>query len=218
MSLLKSGVILGVLMSAFSLGAFAADAEVVFTGRVAKDLPRLEKLEQRREKFFREYRQEGARRVDVSKIDAALFAKAEFAHERLIPNEDDFSIQALANAMAVYSFDKVAARNPGEHLKVEIENFNISNYSLSRYSQGPTRMNGTVSILDAAGKVIRSEEISHALVPQWTNNRSYDGPEYAYLRESQDVRMGPMIASFIEKGLETLYPGADAPGPIFIQR
>jgi hypothetical protein len=217
MSLLKSSIVISMLMTAFSASAFAAEAEVVFTGRIAKDLSRIDNLELVREKFFRKNRREGVGKFERSRIRAGLFVKAEFANERLIPNIDDFSIQALANAMATYSFDKEPQRTPGENLKVEIENFSIISYSLARYSQGPTRMKGKVSVLDDAGNVIRTVDVFHAMVPRWTNNRSYDGAEYAYARDSGNVRIAPMIASFIEQGLEELYPGSDVPGPIFIQ-
>lgn len=196
----------------------AADVEVIFSERIMGDMAALNQLELRREEFFREYRQEGARRFRPQRVDQVFLTGVDFAHEKLIPELEEYSVQALADAMAQYNLAQIKEHNPNHTLRIEIEDFNISNYSLARYAQGPTRMKGTMSIIDEAGNVVRSEKVRTAMLPKFTSVRRYDGKEYAYMRETMDVRMGPMLASFMEKGMEDLYPEADVPGPIFIRR
>ncbi|WP_262694607.1 hypothetical protein [Kordiimonas aquimaris] len=196
----------------------SADVEVVFSEQIEGDMDRLNQLEVRREEFFRKYRQEGSRRFRPGRADQVYFKNVKFAHEKLIPEVDDYSVQALANAMVAYNLSKIESHNPAHTLRVEIDDFNVSNYSLARYSQGPTRMKGTMSIIDANGRVVRSERVVTALLPKFSSVIRYDGEEYAYLRDMMNVRVGPMLASFLEKGMEDLYPDADVPGPIFLRR
>lgn len=198
--------------------ASAADVNVKFSPRIEKNLASLNQVEKKREVHFRQYREEGSSRVNTRNLNYARFAKAEFAAERLIPNVEDFSIRAIAEAMAAHSLVSVENHNPDHKLVVEIEDFFAANYPIAKFSSFSTRMKGRVSLLDAADKVIATKEISTTIIPHWSGNYSYSGPEYAFLEQSMDVRFAPVLAAFLKKGIERLYPDADVPGPIFLMR
>lgn len=195
-----------------------SSVEVVFGDRITENIDALNRIEVQREKFFRQHRFElnnGARGGNAPK---AFFTKTEFGNERVMPDIDDFSFANFTEAMAAYAFDQVEDKVPGHTLKVEIDNFFLSRHSLAKFSSFNSRMKGRMSILDANGNEVRSVKVNTQILPTFTSKRAYDGPQLAYLAESRDVRYGPMLASFIEKGIEKLYPDADVPGPIFIRR
>lgn len=194
------------------------DVEIKFSDRIQENLKSIDRIELRREKFFRKYRIEGANRRDVGNLNRSRFNNTEFATERLIPEIDDFSVNALMNAVLENSLEKVTDADPDHTLVVEIENFWVQNYSLNRFSTFNTRMKGKFSLLDASGATVASEEIDTVLVPQFTGQWNYDGPEYAFLDQSRDVRIAPIFSYFAKRGIESLYPDADVPGPIFVKR
>lgn len=200
------------------LGASAMDVEVKLSSRIENNLKSIDRIELRRESFFREYRVEGANRRPVGNLNVNRFAETEFGNERLIPEIDDFSFANLAEAMAEHSLSKVEGHNPDHKLVVEIDNFWVSNYSLNKFASFNTRMVGTVSLVDASGNTVASEEVDTPIVPQFTQAWNYQGPEYAYLLASANVRVAPVMATFLEKGIERLYPDSDVPGPIFVRR
>ncbi len=198
--------------------ASAMDVEVKLSPRIENNLKSIDRIELRRESFFREYRVEGANRRPVGNLNVNRFAETEFANERLIPEIDNFSFANLAEAMAAHSLSTVEAHDPDHKLVVEIDNFWVSNYSLNKFATFNTRMVGTVSLVDASGQTVASEKVDTPIVPQFTQAWNYQGSEYAYLIDSANVRVSPVMATFLEKGIERLYPDADVPGPIFVRR
>ena len=210
---------------AFGLAAFGAagtasamDVEVKFAPRIANNLSGIDRIEGKREAFFREHRVEGPNRRRVRNLNTSVFIDTEFGNERLIPEMEDFSFANLVEAMAEHSLSQVEGRDESQTLLVEIDNFWTSNYSLNKFNSFNTRMVGTVSLLDENGNTVASEKIDTVLVPQFTADFNYTGPEYAYLRQSANVRVAPVLATFLKKGIERLYPGSDVPGPIFIRQ
>lgn len=198
--------------------ANAADVDVKFSQRIQESLPRLDRIEKTREVYFRKYREEGANRRPNSVRNISRFSGTEFGAERLIPEVDDFNITALTKAMASHGLKQAKSHDDANKLVVEIEEFFAANYSLAKFSSFNTRMKGTVSLVDPSGKVIASEDVSTVILPQFTGTTSYTGDQYAFMRQSMNVRMAPILATFIEKGIEGLYPDADVPGPIFLRQ
>lgn len=197
--------------------ASAMDVDVKFSSKIEDHLSSIDRIELRRETFFREYRVEGANRRQVGNLNVNRFAETEFANERLIPDIDDFSFENLVAAMAEYDLKQIEDHNPDHKLVVEIENFWVSNYSLNRFQSFNTRMVGTVSLVDASGAVVASKEVDTVILPQFTQSWNYQGSEFAYLAQSANVRVSPILATFLKKGIEGLYPDADLPGPIFVR-
>lgn len=226
MKLLKAGLTaMGTIAAgaAFSLAAAQADAsggsvEVVFGDRIQANMNALDRIETQREQFFREHRFELNNGQRGGNAPQAFFTKTVFGNERVVPEIENFSLERFTAAMADYNFNMVENREPGHRLKVEIDNFYLARHSLAKFSSFNTRMEGRMSIVDAGGNEVRSVEVNTQILPTFTSKRAYDGPQHAYLTEAMDVRFGPILASFLEKGIEQLYPDADVPGPIFIRR
>ena len=198
--------------------ASAVDVNVKFSPRIQDSLSRLDRIEKTREVFFRKYREEGANRRPNAIQNVSRFSGTEFGAERLIPEVDDFSITALAEAMATYGLAQTKNHDGANKLVVEIDEFYAANYSLAKFRSFNTRMSGTVSLVDPTGKTIATQEVSTVILPQFSGSTSYDGSEYAFLRQSMNVRVAPILATFIEKGIEGLYPDTDVPGPIFLRQ
>ncbi len=221
MKMLKILMVVAVSLGAplgVSASVSARDVDVQFSSRIEEDMKRIDRIELRREKFFRTYRVEGANRRPVGNLNVNRFRETEFANERLIPDVEDFSFKTLVAAMAEYDLQQVKDRNPDHKLVVEIEDFWVSNYSLNRFNSFTTRMVGTLSLVDASGAVVKTQEVDTVIVPQFTQSWNYTGSEYAYLDQSASVRVSPILATFLKKGIEGLYPGADIPGPIFVRQ
>jgi len=198
--------------------ANAADVDVKFSPRIQESLARIDQIEKKREVYFRKYRQEGANRRPNDVRNVSRFVGTEFGTERLIPEVDDFNIVALAKAMALHDLKQAKSHDAANKIVVQIDEFFAANYSLAKFSSFNTRMKGTVSLVDPTGKTIASKDVATVILPQFSGSTSYTGSEYAFLRQSMDVRMAPILATFIEKGIEGLYPDADVPGPIFLRQ
>lgn len=200
-------------------GSDVADlvVDVSFTGRLVGDVARIDKIEQRREKYFRKHRGE-TRRHRAPKLARARYAKAEFAGERLVPELENYSFEAIVRSavkrdVAVMELDNVPSR-----IAVTLQQMRIADYSLARYRSHNTVMVGTVEAFNAAGKRTGAVKLTWEMIPLHTTDTGYSGREYAFLQESAYVRIAPLTVGFLEKALEQIYPGKDAPGPVFILR
>ena len=210
-------LMIGLAAFASTGAASAVDVEVKFSPRIENNMGGIDRIENKREAFFREHRIEGANRRQVRNLNTSVYVGTEFGNERLIPDVEDFSFANLVEAMAEHNLAQVENRDDSQKLVVEIDNFWVSNYSLNKFSSFNTRMIGTVSLVDADGNVVDSKKIDTVILPKFTANFNYTGPNYAFLRQSANVRVAPVLATFLEKGVEQLYPGSDVPGPIFIR-
>lgn len=209
--------VLVLAMVSFGAVPAAADVVVKLSPLLEENYERMNKMESRREEFFRKNRKEGVGPQFVRTTNRARFAKAEFGNERLIPDVEDFSIKALIEAMVEHDLKHAANYQDGETLLVEIEEFFASNYPVNNFRSFNNRMKGRISVVDAEGNTLRSEAFTQVLVPEFSAHRGYDGPDYAYLRESVGVRMAPVLASFLKHGIEALYPGSNIPGPVLLR-
>lgn len=210
-------LIVALTMVGFAQGASALNVEIRLSPKIESNLDRIDSMEMKREVFFREHRLEGANRFNVRTLNRSRFVTTEFAAERLFPDVEDFSIRSLITAMAEHDLAQVADHDPAHKLIVQIDQFWAQNYSVNAFNSFNTRMVGTVSLVDAAGATVASKDVDTVIVPQFTGNWNYNGSEYAFLEQSRDVRFAPVLATFLKKGIEGLYPGADVPGPIFIR-
>lgn len=195
-----------------------ADVIVKFSPRLQDNLSRIDRIEKQREIYFRDHREEGVGLAAARSLNTSRFSKTEFGNERVIPDVENFSVTALVEAMAEHDLSAVSGWSKEHTLVVEIDEFYASDYSLAAFRSFNTRMKGRLSVQDASGAVVASADVATALVPQWSVDWSYTGSEYAYLAQSQHVRFGPMLAYFLKRGIEKLYPDADVPGPIFLRR
>ena len=206
---------LGMVHAALDSRSEAPVVDVIFTGRIQEDLARIDKLELRREKYFRKHRGE-TRRFGVPRLARSRYGKAEFALERLFPNLDNLGFESLIRRGVLQGLEAMKPDNRPARLKVTLLEMRIADYSVARYRSHATTMKGVVEVFDAEGVRTSGVKLTWEMIPLYTNDRGYSGREYVFLRESAYVRIAPVTLGFLEKALEQLFPGKDAPGPIFI--
>ena len=196
-------------------GGNTPKVDVIFTGRIQKDLDRINKLELRREKYFRKHRGE-TRRHGVSKLARSRYSKAEFAIERLFPKLADYTFESLIQQAVLHNLKAMNFGSAPARIRVKLLEMRIADYSIARYRSHATTMKGIVEIFDNEGARTGAIKLTWEMIPLYTSDRGYSGREYVFLRESAYVRIAPLTLGFLEKALEQLFPGADAPGPVFI--
>jgi len=189
--------------------------DVKFMGRLQDDMKRINKLELRREKYFRKHRGE-TRRHGVPRLAKSRYAKAEFAGERLIPVLEEYSFETLVRRAVVRDIHEMNLDVVPARVAVTLQQMRIADYSIAHYRSHSTVMTGTVEVFDAAGKRSGAVKLTWEMVPLFTTDQGYSGREYVFLRESAYVRVAPLTLGFLEKALEQIYSGKDAPGPVFI--
>jgi len=189
--------------------------EVVFTGRILDDMGRINKLEKRREKYFRKHRGE-TRRRGFPKLARSRYSKTEFAVERLIPELEDFSVEHFIRRAVLRNVKEMGLENVPARIKVTLQQMRIADYSLAPYRSHSTTMKGVVEVFDKNGDRTGAVNLTWEMIPLFTTDHNYAGREYVFLRESAYVRIAPLTLGFLEKALEHMFPGKDAPGPVFI--
>lgn len=200
-------------------GLVSADVEVTFSDYLASKMDRINAIDEQREAVFREFRTEGTRTgiQPNARLNRGRFAGTQWAHERLFPNLEDYTIPGLIKAMMERGIKEADPDFKGS-VQLEIDKLRVQSFSLAALRGPNTQMSGDVTVLDAAGNVLQQHYIWTAIVPRYTAARSYDGPDYAYRAAALNTRIGPIAAEFTEKALRTLYPGYDAPGVVVVDR
>jgi len=204
-----------VLLLSVASKASSITVDVQFSDRIAGDMVIINRIEQKREKYFRKHRGERRSR-GFPKLARARYANAEFAGERLVPDLADFTFETIVRRTVQHSLAEMAPDDMPARISVDLESMRISNYSLARYKSHASIMVGIVSSFDEAGKKTGAVKLTWEMIPRYSPSRAYSGREYAFLLESAHVRIAPLTMGFLEKALEHLYPGKDAPGPVFL--
>lgn len=196
-----------------------AEVNVEFTGVVAERMNRIAAIEMKREESFRKYRNEDVVWGPKTKavFDRSYFSGTEWGNERLIPNIEDYSVPGLLKAMMERGI-KAADPSFDGSVHITVEKMRIANFPLAVIGSTRTDMKGIVRVLDASGNLVAEHEIWSGLVREYSVSSHYDGPNYAYRAQAVHKRVGPIMAEFTEKVLETLYPDYDAPGLVVLQR
>jgi len=196
-----------------------AEVEVTFSDHLSGHMDRITSIDEQREAVFREFRAEGARGnlQPNARLNRSRFAGTEWAHERLFPEIEDYSVPALIQAMMERGVKEADPDFDGT-VQVKVDKLRIQGFSLAALRGPNTQMSGDVIVRDAAGEVVKEHHIWAAIVPRYTAARNYDGPDYAYRRAALNTRVGPVAAEFTEKALKKLYPDYDAPGVVVVDR
>ncbi|SDE69428.1 MULTISPECIES: hypothetical protein [Kordiimonas] len=209
--------VLFVFAFAVPSGAEALDIQLKFSKRLEKDMKKINEKELQREAMFRKYRIELEPGKKAKNLMIDKYQDTIWANEYLLPDLNTYSVPNLMRTMAWAAFHQIAEPGFNGTLVIEVDSFFIPEFPLARYRSHGPRMNGKFTLLDGAGNVMAEAEVAARVVKRYTVSTSYQGPEFAYAETAVDGRMGPIVAAFVEKGLEDLLPGADAPGPILVQ-
>jgi hypothetical protein len=220
----------GLLVAFGAAGASAANVEVVFSGKLARNMDKLNSIEREREenfrKFYDDYRAsltETARRFDRVK-----FGNVAWAGETLVPNIENFTVENFLKALVQEDLRRAGFENVDGTLRLQIDRIKVANHSLSFLSNsqdvdpviirdGTTSpvsnrdsyVMGSIQHLDANGNVVKSVKISANFVYDVTVDNDYQGPGFAFSVTDPSFRVGPALTRFVEKGLDTLF-GTDA--------
>lgn len=196
----------GLLLSAAAGSAGAVEVDIKFSQHLAKVMPKINVIERQREEYFRRHRQtprtsiNNARRFATSRWPAV-----QWANEVLIPDFDDFSIEALTRGFVTASLER-AGVSIVERVELELRSLHVANYSLATISGRSSYAVGSITAYDAAGNVIGTADFTANLVTDFLTASRYDGSDFAFPDTSKRQRVGPTLAYFVYKGLGKIFP------------
>lgn len=192
--------------------------KVTFSDFLNKQLPRINAIEQERERIFREFRMEGTRTAIPSNAsnNRSRFGATEWGNERLVPELSEYSVENLFHALFEKGLQRVAPEFDG-FLEVKITKLRVEDFSLASISQPNTQIKGEVIMRNADGQLIAEKTIWTTLLTGFSAARVYTGPDYAYREGALNTRIAPIAVEFSEKVLESLFPDSDAPGVVIVE-
>ena len=197
---------------------FAADVEVNFSSRIDRNMAAINRIEQTREAYFREFYDayQSNRVASVKKFNVSRLQNVKWAGQSLIPNIADFTMENLTVALVSESLERAGMADLEGTIRLDIQRLKISRYSVSALRGNDTFVIGTIAHLDNAGNVLKSVKISTNLVVDRSVDTRYQGPDFAFFTQDGATRVGPALARFIEKGLESLFEGKKFTGVVMI--
>ncbi len=202
----------------FGTSAFAADVEVNFSSRIDRNMAAINRIEQTREAYFREFYDayQSNRVASVKKFNISRLENVKWAGQSLIPNIADFTMENLTVALVSESLERAGMADLEGTIRLDIQRLKVSRYSVSALRGNDTFVIGTIAHLDNAGNVLKSVKISTNLVVDRSVDTRYQGPDFAFFTQDSATRVGPALARFIEKGLESLFEGKKFTGVVMI--
>lgn len=201
-----STALLGLSLVAFS-NPSQAQTQVVFEGYVGERIGDLNALEQRYEERFRQYRHTDRNAVrSTFRFNKARFFKTEWAGERLIENVEDFTAERLIQALVDYNLRRVDNPIDASQLRFVVERLKTANNNVAIFDGAQTYMLGRMEVLDEAGNISQSFDLSANFVRNPSVERNYQGPDLFYFTTDPSLRVAPLFTQFVRKGLNKLYP------------
>jgi len=225
-----SAIFAALVLALGASGAFAANVEVGFSSKLTRNMASLNSIEREREanfrKFYDDYR--ASKTETARRFDNVKFGKVAWAGETLIPNIEDFTVEAFIKALVQENLRRAGFDSVDGTLRIQIDRIKVANHSLpflansqdfdpvvirngstSPGTNRDTYVIGSIEHLDGAGKVVKSVKITANFVYNVTVDNDYQGPGFAFSVTDPSFRVGPALTRFIEKGLDALF-GTDA--------
>ena len=201
----------GLLFSAAG-SAGAVEVDIKFSKYLTKVMPRLDLIEREREEYFRRYRQS---RRNSRELSTSRWPAVQWANEVLIPDLNDFSVEALTRAFVTASLERAGVDGVAR-VEIVLERLRVENHAVSIIS-GPNSMaKGTITAYDAAGNVIGTAAVTASLITKFLAAPRYNGTDFAFPDTSRRIRVGPTLANFVYKGLGKIFPGREFARPVLI--
>lgn len=180
--------------------------EIVFSKRLERALPAIDRIERVREERFRASRSDNsADRRSVFRHAAARTEGVSWAGERLVPDLGDYSIATLLRALVEANLDHAAPDFEGT-LRLEIERIKIAGHSLALLRGSNSYVVGSIALADPDGRPLFEDRVRASLVVRPTLDLDHDGPEFAFAETDESDRAGPTLSYFVEKALERAWP------------
>lgn len=217
LKILATGLALTMGLSTFNM-ASAADIEVVFSDRLARNMGQLNDIEQNREKYFRETYDDVASNRGRSErfFDVARHGNVPWTGETLIPNLSDYTVENLFVVMAEETLKRAGMDNLEGTVRFTIRQMKVANHSLNFLRSTDSYVVGTVEHIGRNGQVLASTKVSANLVIDVSVDNNYEGDDFPFFSTDAAKRVGPTLSRFIQKGLERLFDGREFNGPIII--
>lgn len=199
--------------------ASGRQVEIAFSERLARSLPAIDRIERVREERFR------ASRIDTTADRRSVFHHAaarttgvQWAGERLIPELEQYSVEALLRALVETNLDRAAPDFTGK-LTLEIERIKIAGHALALLRGPSSYAVGRIVLAGTDGRVLFEDRVQASLVVRPTLDLGHDGPEFAFAETDESDRAGPTLSYFVEKALERAWPErkADIHGPVIVR-
>jgi hypothetical protein len=194
------------------------EVQVSLSPALQKQISRIDRVEQIREVRFRKYQHYDRFPVRSPRRFAnSRYRDVAWANELLIPDAAAYSVENLLAALVRESLNRTNT-DPGDAIiRIRLDKLRVKNHSVAVTRGISNFAKGEISLVDAAtGEVLRSLEVRANLVTNPTVDLGYKGPDFAFEDTDPDRRVGPVLAYFVKKGLEGLYPGTEFPRPVAV--
>ncbi|MDT8450803.1 MAG: hypothetical protein RQ847_11605 [Wenzhouxiangellaceae bacterium] len=194
--------------------------DVTFSKGLERRMASINNLEQNFEEQFRQSRQDRQSfpTTGTQRFSETETSGTEWAGDRLIGDPSAFTLENLVKAMAAYNVNRAAPDFRGR-VEFDIRELKLTNSPIASLESFQSYAAGRVKVTDAAGNVVYDGKVRANLVRQPTVDRSYSGPELAFLETDPTKRVGPVLANFVERSLERVWPDRkeEIAGPVIIR-
>lgn len=197
------GIALAGLLFSAAGSAEAVEVDIRFSKYLTKVMPRVNVVEREREEYFRRYRQT---RRHSRELASARWPSVQWANEVLIPDLNDFSVEALTSGFVTASLER-AGVDGVDRIEIVLDRLRVENHAVAIISGPSSVATGTITAYDAAGNVIGTADVSATLITNFQAAPRYNGTDFAFPDTTRRVRVGPTLAHFVYKGLGMIFPG-----------
>ena len=192
------------------------EVDVEFSSHVAGLVGGIDRVELRREKYFRQSTVDQRTRIRArERLNNGMFSHTEWAGELLIPELENYSMENLIRALVIESLERAGIDFDGT-IRIELDRIKVHNHSVRMIANGNNYAKGRITLIDESGREIRSSEISANLVLDYSTQISYDGPDFAFYPSDPDNRIGPVLTYFVRKSLSAMFPGTEFPRAVIL--
>jgi len=199
-------------------GSYSVD--VKFPEAIERRMSSINNLEQVFEERFRENRNDGTTLLETGtqRFADIQTAGTEWAGERLIDDVADYTLDNLVKSMVAYNVTRAVPDFSGS-IEVTIDRLKLSNPSIAILEWSESYARGRVKVTSADGSVLFDEAVRVNLVVDSTVDSAFAGPELAFVETDPSKRVGPVLAYFVERALEQVWPehAEDFVGPVIVR-
>lgn len=192
--------------------------EVSLSKSLQKRVDRIDAIEQRREEQFRQFGTDDRNVVRSSRrfVNSEL-PGVQWAGELLIADVDDYGVENLLIALVKENMRRAGRGDFDGTIRIALNRLGVANHSLSVMRSASTYAVGRFEIVESeTGAVKQTAEVRKALGIGFEVNPHYDGPDFAFADTDPSRRVGPVLADFVQEGLEELFPGEEFAGPVVV--
>ncbi len=193
--------------------------EVDFSKRLNRVMGAINRVERIREERFRMNRMDDAPSTrSVQRFARSETAGTRWAGETLIPDLADYTVENLVRAFTLANLERAVPDFRGR-IRYKIERIKIDDHSVAAIVGATTFVKGKIVVRNAEGRKLFEKKIVANFVLRETLDRKYQGPGFAFAESDASDRVGPALATFVERALEAAWPEkADLiEGPIIIR-